>query len=323
MNLKEAIANNEAMSKVIVKTWKAGPKVAFVTGVVGSGVSLYLMWRAAKKHDETVESIVEELDKVHKTDPRNEENEESAVSVQDYRKALIRTYIRAGFKLGKLYAPAVATEAVSLGLLGIRYGTLENRYLSTLAVASMTERAFAGYRKNVVDILGEDADNEFRFGLKDKDFEVPELDKNGQPKTDKNGEVKTKKVREKVLEDNLDSYSTYARIYDAEHSKQFDGGEDGLATSWYDREFLIKQQNYFNMLLKYRPNHTVFLNEVYVALGYEPTKEGQAAGWHYDPDHPTGDNEIIFVPIEFYDENYKSKSVILDFNVDGVVWDFL
>ena len=322
MNLKETIANNAAVSEIATKAWKAGPKVAFVTGLVGSGVSLYLMWKAAKKHDETVAAVVEDIETVHKQDPRNEENE-SAIPLPDYRKELVKTYIRAGFKLGKLYAPAVVTELVSVGLMGLGYEKLEDRYLSTLAVATLTEHAFTKYRNNVIDILGEDADNEFRFGLRDKDFEVPDLDKNGEPKTDKNGEVKTKKVREKVLDEELDCYSTYARIFDANHTKQFDGGQEGMATSWYNREFLMKQQNYFNMLLKYRPNHTVFLNEVYVALGYEPTKAGQAAGWHYDPEYPTGDNEIIFVPIEFYDEKYEAKSVILDFNVDGVVWDFL
>lgn len=77
------------------------------------------------------------------------------------------------------------------------------------------------------------------------------------------------------------------------------------------------------MCLRYRTSHTVFLNEVYDALGYERTKEGQVVGWHYDLDHPTGDNKIEFVPIEFYDDKYQAKSVIIDFNVDGNVWDLL
>lgn len=315
MNFKESLANNPTVSKAVAKAWKVCPTAAFVVGVVGSGASLYFMWKAARKHDEVMEEVIEDLDKVHET--------KEEVAPADYRNALVKTYIRAGFKLGKLYAPMAITEITSVALLGFGYGSLNNRYVSTLAAATLTERAFAKYRTNVIDILGKDADNEFRFGVKDKDFDIPEFDKNGNPKTDKNGEVKTKKVREKVLENELDSYSTYARIFDAAHCKQFDGGQSGMATSYYNKEFLDRQQRYFNMMLKYRLNHTVFLNEVYEALGYELTKAGQSVGWHYDPDHPTGDNKIEFVPIEFYDEAFQAKSVILDFNVDGPVWDFL
>lgn len=207
--------------------------------------------------------------------------------------------------------------------MSIGYGKLNNRYVSTLAACTLMERQYAKYRQNVIDILGEDADREFRFGLKNKEYAVPDLDKDGKQKLDKNGAPKTRKVVRSTIEDELDCYSMYARIFDKEHSKEFDGDVGDLATSWYNRDYIIKAQDYFNMLLRYRPNHTVFLNEVYDRLGFERTKEGQVVGWHYDPDYPTGDNRIEFVPIEFYDEKYQAESVILDFNVDGNVMDLL
>lgn len=309
MDIREAIANNKTVSKVITNVWKASPTIAVVIGATGSAASLYLMWRAARKHDEVVEEIATDLEAAHATP-----------DAPDYKKRLIKTYINAGFKLSKLYAPAVATEAASIWLMGYGYSTLHERYTNTLAMVTVAEKAFSDYRKNVVDILGEDADKQFRYGLHDKDIEVPELDKDGNPKTDKNGAVKTKTVREKVLDDELEGYSGYARIFSKDTTKQFDGD---MATGYYNREFLMKQQSYWNMMLKYRPNHTVFLNEVYDSLGFERTQEGQVVGWHYDPDYPVGDNEIKFVPIEFYNERYEAKSVILDFNVDGNVWTFL
>ena len=324
MDIKQAVANNRTISKVSRKAYKAAPTVAFVAGAIGSVATLYLMWRTARKHDEVVSDAMDIIEEVHDKKPIEGEENEDALPIGEYRKALIKAYIQAGFKLGKLYAPVALAEVASVSLMSLGYGKLNNRYLSTLATCSVLEREYARYRQKVIDNLGEDVDHQFRFGLKDKELEVADLDKDGNPKFDKNGVAKTKKVKQSVLEDEMEGYSGYARIFDKQHCKNFDGDEQtGMATSWFNREFLQKQENYFNMCLHYRPTHTVFLNEVYEALGYAPTKEGQVVGWHYDPDYPIGDNKIMFVPVEFFDEKYQAKSVILDFNVDGNVWEFL
>lgn len=323
MNIKQTIANNRTLSKASTKMYKAAPTVAFIAGAVGSVASLYLMWRAAKQHENVVSDAIDTIEEAHDLKAPNEDGE--VISESSYRKALIKAYVQAGFKIGKLYAPVAITEIASIALMSFGYGSLNSRYIGSLAACSVLEHEYSKYRKNVIDNLGEDIDQQFRFGLKDKEIVSPELDKDGNVKTDKNGVVKTIKTKERVLDDpDLEGYSGYAVIFDKNHSTQFDGDDEtGMATSFYNREFLIKQQDYFNMLLKYRPSHTVFLNEVYQALGYKPTKPGQVVGWHYDPDNPIGDNKIIFVPIEFYDESYRAKSVILDFNVDGNVWNYL
>ena len=324
MNFKEAVANNATISKVVTKTWKAAPTIAFVAGAVGSVASLYLMWRTARKHDEVMTDATDLIEEIHDKKPIEGEENEEALSINAYRKELIKAYIHAGFKIGKLYAPVVIAEVASVSLMGLGYGKLSTRYANTLAVCSLLESQYAKYRRNVIETLGEDADNEFRFGMKDKLYEIPELDKNGKPKLDKNGKPKMQSIKERVLGDGMEGYSGYARIFSKEDSKRFDAEADTcMATSYYNRTFLIKQESYFNMLLRYRPNHTVFLNEVYEALGYEPTKEGQVVGWHYDPDNPIGDNKIMFVPIEFYNEQYQAKWCVLDFNVDGNVWEYL
>lgn len=333
MNFKEKVAMNPTISKVVTKTWKAGPTIAFVAGAVGSAASLYLMWHAARKHEEVVSDAIDIIETVHDKKPeeivdengnKSYKNDEDSYSINQYRTELIKAYIKAGFKIGKLYAPVAVTEVVSIGLMSLGYGKLNNRYVSTLAAYSLLDRQFIKYRDRVIDKFGDDADRYCKYGLKDTAYQVPELDKNGNPKLDKNGVAKTKEVIEKTLEEEeLDCYSSYARIFDKQHCKQFDGDDDEMATSYYNKTFLMRMQDYFNMCLRYRPSHTVFLNEVYDALGYERTKEGQVVGWHYDLDHPIGDNKIEFVPIEFYDDKYQAKSVIIDFNVDGNVWDLL
>lgn len=323
MNFKQSVANNAAINKIVTTTWDKAPTIAFIAGAVGSVAGLYFMWKAARKHDDTVAEAIDIIEEVHEM----KEPDENGVVIDDkgYRKALVKAYIQAGFKLGKLYAPVAVTEAASIALMSLGYGQLNTRYINTLAACSVVEREYARYRQKVIESLGDDADKEFRLGIKKREVEVPVLDDDGNPKLDKNGKPKTKKIQEEYLEDpTLEGYSPYAVIFDKEHSTRFDGDDEtGMATSWYNREFLIRAQDYFNMLLGYRVTHIVFLNEILAYLGYEPTQEGQVVGWRLDKDNPIGDNKIIFVPDELYDETYRAKSIVLDFNVDGNVWKYL
>ena len=86
--------------------------------------------------------------------------------------------------------------------------------------------------------------------------------------------------------------------------------------------FLRRQQEYFNDKLK--AQGYLFLNEVYESLGFQKTKAGQMVGWTYDEEHPNGDN---FVDFGIYDSasfvNGYERSIILDFNVDGVILDLM
>jgi hypothetical protein len=83
--------------------------------------------------------------------------------------------------------------------------------------------------------------------------------------------------------------------------------------------FLIGMQNHFNDML--RINHNVFLNEIYDALGFERTPIGALVGWTDDGD---GDGFVDFGL--FTNENARFVNrlepvVLLDFNVDGVIYD--
>ena len=80
--------------------------------------------------------------------------------------------------------------------------------------------------------------------------------------------------------------------------------------------FIKYCQQYTNELLKTR--NTVFLNEVYKILGFPRSQEGCVVGWHYDEKNPIGDNYIDFI---IGDKN--SSNIVLDFNVDGRVDQYL
>lgn len=321
------------------KLWKESPAIALGGSIILGGAALYFTWRAARKHDSVMDDIRKDLDDIHACRPNDDADKGE---FKEYRGGLIKVYMRAGWKLGKLYAPAVVTEIGSIACGCFGYKTLSERLEASVAQAAVLGAGFAKYRENVIHTLGEDADREFRFGIKEKTIEKPVLDANGVQKVGKDGTPKTKK--EKVLyHDNpldIEGYSPYARIFCKKEGNvgtyMFDSDTYGEPKVAYNEHFLYENWKYFNQLLRSRKNHTVFLNEVYKNLGFDLTPEGQVVGWHYDKDDPTGDNYISFglgfeddldgdgVADEILHTNKISDAeYILDFNVDGNVYELI
>jgi hypothetical protein len=114
------------------------------------------------------------------------------------------------------------------------------------------------------------------------------------------------------------SYSQYARFFDESCPNW---GKD----SEYNLAYLTQQQQYANDMLKTRGY--LFLNEVYDMLGMPRSKAGQLVGWVYDPENGTGDNYVDFGIYSIDDARHRNfingyeKTVLLDFNVDGLIFD--
>ena len=111
-------------------------------------------------------------------------------------------------------------------------------------------------------------------------------------------------------------YSGYARAFDE------------LCFAWSKNRFenltfLKCQEEYATTKLKAKGH--LFLNEVYDMLGLARSKEGQVVGWIYDKDNPVGDNYVDFGLEELYDrgvfDDDSTDLILLDFNVDGMIWD--
>lgn len=103
--------------------------------------------------------------------------------------------------------------------------------------------------------------------------------------------------------------SDYSRIFD-ESNVNWERNPE------YNPLFLKNARNYFNDLLQARGH--VFLNEVYDRLGFDRTQEGAIVGWLADGE---GDNYIEIDIKELNEVTTVVKPVyVLDFNVDGVIW---
>lgn len=79
--------------------------------------------------------------------------------------------------------------------------------------------------------------------------------------------------------------------------------------------FLRCQEQYFNQKLQARGH--VFLNEVFDALGFDRTREGQLVGWVLMPENKNYVGFGLEKALDF------DGSITLEFNVDGEIIDLI
>ena len=291
--------------KVELKAIKHSPEILAGVGVVGVVGSLVMACKATTKLSDVLEESKEQLDKIKEVaaDPAYEEK----YSQDDAKKDTTITYVQTAMKVTKLYAPSVILCASSLGCLLASNNILKKRNAALSAAYMTVDKSFKEYRKRVADRFGEEVEKEIRYNIKAE--EITKVDENGNEVTE------TFKVMDGT--DDPNSYSDYARFFDESCAAWQNDAE-------YNLTFLKAQQQYANDLLKARGR--LFLNEVYRMLGIDETKAGQVVGWVYNPDNPTGDNFVDFGIYNMQRERVRAfvngyePNILLDFNVDGVIW---
>ena len=291
--------------KVELKAIKHSPEILAGVGVVGVVGSLVMACKATTKLSDILEDSKEQLDKIKEVaaDPAYEEK----YSQDDAKKDTTITYVQTAMKVTKLYAPSVILCASSLGCLLASNNILKKRNAALSAAYMTVDKSFKEYRKRVADRFGEEVEKEIRYNIKAEEI----------TKVDENGNEVTETVKVMNGTDDPNSYSDYARFFDESCAAWQNDAE-------YNLTFLKAQQQYANDLLKARGR--LFLNEVYRMLGIDETKAGQVVGWVYNPDNPTGDNFVDFGIYNMQRERVRAfvngyePNILLDFNVDGVIW---
>lgn len=307
MNKQTLIRTTNKIGLILKKN---SPKILMGVGIAGSVVSTVLACKATLKVKDILDEKNETVEQIHNCveDKTLDYNEE------DKKKDLTILYAQTGVKLAKLYLPSIALGALSIASIISGYKILNKRNVALAAAYTVVDKGFKNYRKNVVERFGEEVDRELRHNIKAKQIEEKYIDKDGNEKTRK------KKVYE-IAEDKKpgEGISEYAKFFDEwntdEHSKDPE----------YNLMFLRKQQDYANEVLKHQGY--LFLNEVYDMLGIPRTQAGQVVGWIYDENNPTGDNYVDFGIYDLHDQqkrdfvNGLERNILLDFNVDGVIYD--
>lgn len=291
------------------KVKKHSPEILVVTGVIGAVASAVMACKATTKLNDVLEESKEEIDKVKYYAEHTDAPElKGEYTEEDGKKDLAIVYVRAGLKLARLYAPSVILGTISIAAILGGHNILRKRNVALAAAYAGLDKSFKDYRGRVVERFGEALDKELKYDIKAKEVEGTVVNEDGTETT----AVHTVKAIDPS------TISDYSRIYDCGCVGWDKDPEINLM-------FLKRQQENASQLLRKRGH--LFLNEVYDMLGFPRTKAGQVVGWIYDEKCPNGDN---FVDFGLYNlDNWKTndfvngyeRTVLLDFNVDGVIYD--
>lgn len=287
------VAVTRKLAVAAFKTKKNSPSLLFGAGVVSVVASTVLACKATLKVEEVLEKHQNNLTAV-KTMNHADYSEDDRMK----DKALI--YTQAAVDLCKLYGPALVVGMAGVAALTKSHSILKSRNAALLSAYTALDKAFNEYRKRVREEVGEE--NEMRLMHGAVEREIVEEGKNGP-------EVKS------ITTVGDHTPSPYARFFDEFSPSWSPRPEINLLT-------LRNQQIWANE--KLRANGHMFLNEVYDMLGIPRSKAGAVVGWMIGTD---GDNMIDFGI--FNGDNSKARdfvngregSILLDFNVDGVIYD--
>ena len=285
------------VARAILVSQKNSPTLLFGAGVVGVIGTVVLASRATLKVEETMDNNSSLVEAAKELRARNDED----YSEQDYQKDMVYIYVRNATAVLKLYAPAIGLGVLSIAALTGSHVILSKRNVALTAAYAAVEKAIKEYRERIVGEIGEDHERELWYGTETREI-VEETETGPQTRT--------------VVSAKPGAPSMYAKFFDE------------FSTSWRrDPErnviFLRSQQNYANDRLQARGH--LMLNDVYDMLGIERTKAGCVVGWVLGH----GDNNVDF---GIYDNNNprardfvngREGSFLLDFNVDGVVYNLL
>ena len=287
-------------------TQKYSPEILIGMGISGIVMSTIMACRATLKVEDVLNDTNMKLEEIKYG---KEVLEPAKYSDMDYKKDLAITYTKTGVELIKLYGPSLLVGTASVACILGAHNIMKGRNLALVAAYKTIEQGFNNYRDRVVEELGEDKDRQFKLGITEES--VTEIEKDEET-------GKSKKVKKSIESADPNKFSAYAKFFDEACANWSKNPE-------YNAAFLRAQQNYANDLLHSRGH--IFLNEVYDMLGIDRTGAGAMVGWVMSKDN--GDNYVDF---GIYDMNNPAarrfvngaeRSILLDFNVDGVIYDLI
>ncbi|MCM1578805.1 MAG: DUF6353 family protein [Ruminococcus sp.] len=287
---------------------KHSPEILAAAGVIGTVTAAVMACRATTRLDDILSEANQKLDNIKAMSGK--EVLGTPYSEETAKKDTVITYAHTAGRVVRLYAPAVLLGALSISSILASNDILRKRNMALAAAYATVDEGFKSYRKRVAERLGEEAEKEIKYNLRQTDIEETETDENGNERT----------VTRTVNAVDISENSEYARFFD-ESSPYYEKDSE------YNLMFLKSQQAYANDRLK--ANGILFLNEVYDMLGIPKTRAGQIVGWVYDEENPIGDNFVDFGIYDCYSEakrdfvNGYERAILLDFNVDGNIWNYM
>ena len=296
------------MNKFGLKIKKNAPELLVGMGIGISVTGTIFACKATLKVGDILSNRDEELDLLEEqvNDPANKEKlEEAGYDEKAYKKeraSVKRDYI---YRVAKVYAPSAGLVLGGIGLILGGMGVLKSRETAALSTATAIASSFEAYRSRVSNKYGEKIEHDIYTNKHEEEIETEELDKEGKPK------------KKKVVM--ADAPNVYARWYNPENQYWENDPSYNVST-------LLQTQQFMNDKLNAKGH--LFLNEVYDELALPRSKEGAIAGWIKNGN---GDGYVDFgLPVDvemrrmlLTDPKTRKEGFLLDFNVDGLIFDLI
>ena len=300
------------INKVKFNVVKHSPEILMGLGIAGVITSTVLACRSTLKVKDILEDKETNMNNVKEVLAEGRED----YTEEDARKDKTIIMTTTAIRIMKLYAPSVIIGAGSIACLLESHNVMRNRNAGLAAALAATTESFKQYRERVTAKYGDEVDKEMRYGIK-------------KEKKEKDG----KKTKEDIVVGcDEKELSGYARYFNESNINWTDDPQ-------FNMMFLRQNQNWAND--KLISQGYLYLNDVYDALGFPKTKAGQVVGWVYDPkNNERGDNYVDFGIYDLNVRGYRDEmandtiaeerqdfingyrnSILLDFNVDGNIWE--
>lgn len=291
-------------ARSVLKIKKYSPEILLGVGIIAGGCAIVSACKATPKAKE----LISKRDSDIRTYKRvKEEYPDEKYSNEDLANDIKIANVQTAVKVVKTYLPTVTLEVLSIGCILAGFGILRKRHVALLGLYKALEESFLDYRKRVIAKEGEGMDQLYRLGLTEETVAEKIID-------EKTGKEKTKNVKKVVVDPN--QHSQYAKFFDESSIYWKKDAEQNYF-------FLKTQQAYANDILRTRGH--IFLNEIYDMLGLPRTQAGQLVGWVKGQ----GDDFVDFGIFDGDDMKHRDfvngyeRSILLDFNVDGIVYNLI
>lgn len=286
----------------VARISKHAPTILSVTASAGVIATGYLAWKAGTRFED-----VEGRDW-----DRRKECLRNADTIPDEDVPKIERKNRILFILDtvRTVAPAAIVGAATITMIYFSNSISKKRLAAMGAAYATLQTAFDGYKRTMVEALGKESVDKI---LKPN---LPNVGKSAEEILSSDNKSDAANVSDAVV-NSLKALSPYARIIAEESSTCWDPNED------YTSQNLAAVQLWANRRLE-RKGH-LFLNEVFDQLGLSRTREGAVVGWlkngEGDGYVSFGDFDASIYRVPSDDYTRVDSNFIVDFNVDGVIWD--
>ena len=286
----------------VARISKHAPTILSVTASAGVIATGYLAWKAGTRFED-----VEGRDW-----DRRKECLRNADTIPDEDVPKIERKNRILFILDtvRTVAPAAIVGAATITMIYFSNSISKKRLAAMGAAYATLQTAFDGYKRTMVEALGKESVEKI---LKPK---LPNVGKSAEEILSSDNKSDAANVCDAVV-NSLKALSPYARIIAEESSTCWDPNED------YTSQNIAAVQLWANRRLE-RKGH-LFLNEIFDQLGLSRTREGAVVGWlkngEGDGYVSFGDFDASIYRVLSDDYTRVDSNFIVDFNVDGVIWD--